>query len=57
MLFDERLRRCMLMFQQFELSKAQDALFSTLEWTLDLINRQSLTTDERQTSQLSNKYK
>jgi E3 ubiquitin-protein ligase HUWE1 len=56
MLFDERRRPYMLMLQQFELSKAQDALFSALEWTLDLINRQSLTTDDQQTSQLNNTY-
>ena len=44
MLFDERRRPYMLMLQQFESLKAQDALFSALEWTLDLINRQSSTT-------------
>ncbi|CAF4617801.1 unnamed protein product [Rotaria sp. Silwood1] len=54
MLFDERRRPYMLMLQQFELSKAQDALFSSLEWTLDLINRQSLTTDDQQTSSQTN---
>ena len=63
MLFDERRRPYMLMLQQFELSKAQEALFSALEWTLDLINRQSLTStttatsmDDQQMSQLNNNY-
>lgn len=56
MLFDERRRPYMLMLQQFELSKAQDALFSALEWTLDLINRQSTIIDDQQTSQLNNTY-
>ena len=56
MLFDERRRSYMLILQQIELSKAQYALFSVLEWTLDLINRQSLTTDEQQKSQLNNTY-
>ncbi|CAF3945616.1 unnamed protein product, partial [Adineta steineri] len=56
MLFDERRRPYLLMLQQFELSKAQDALFSALEWTLDLINRQSLIIDEQQLSQLNNTY-
>lgn len=63
MLFDERRRPYMLMLQQFEVSKAQEALFSALEWTLDLINRQSTTStatttsiDEQQLSALNNNY-
>ena len=56
MLFDERRHPYMLMLQQFELSKAQDALFSSVEWTLDLINRQSEITDGQQTSQMNNNY-
>jgi E3 ubiquitin-protein ligase HUWE1 len=43
MLFDEYHHPYILMLQQFELSKAQHALFSAIEWTLDLIHRQSLT--------------
>ncbi|CAF4376819.1 unnamed protein product, partial [Didymodactylos carnosus] len=39
MLFDERRRPYMLMLQQFESSKAQDALFNALEWTLELITK------------------
>ncbi|CAF4216766.1 unnamed protein product, partial [Rotaria sp. Silwood2] len=38
MLFDKHHHPYMLMLQQFELSKTQDALFSALEWTLNLIN-------------------
>jgi hypothetical protein len=56
MLFDERRRPYMLILEQTELSTAQYALFSVLEWTLDLINRQSLTTDEQHKSQLNNTY-
>ncbi|CAF1298860.1 unnamed protein product [Adineta ricciae] len=56
MLFDERRRPYMLMLQQFESSKAQEALFSALEWTLNLINRQSQSTDDQQLSQLNNSY-
>jgi E3 ubiquitin-protein ligase HUWE1 len=56
MLFDERRRPYMLMLQQFDISKAQDALFSALEWTLDLINRSSLISDDQQASQLNNTY-
>ncbi|CAF4689341.1 unnamed protein product, partial [Rotaria sp. Silwood2] len=48
MLFDKHHHPYMLMLQQFELSKTQDALFSALEWTLNLINRQSLITYNQQ---------
>ncbi|CAF4972068.1 unnamed protein product, partial [Rotaria sp. Silwood1] len=48
MLFDKHHRPYMLMLQQFELSNTQDALFSALEWTLNLINRQSLITNNQQ---------
>ena len=54
MLFDERRRPYMLMLQQFESSKAQEALFSALEWTLDLINRSSLTQEQQSDSSLTN---
>ncbi|CAF5227755.1 unnamed protein product, partial [Rotaria magnacalcarata] len=56
MLFDQRRRPYMLMLQQFELSKAQNALFSSLQWTLDLINRQSEIIDDQQTSQMNDIY-
>ena len=57
MLFDERRRPYMLMLQQFESSKAQEALFSALEWTLDLINRSSATQEQQSdTSSPNNKY-
>ncbi|CAF1090808.1 unnamed protein product [Rotaria sp. Silwood1] len=45
MLFDEHHRPFLLMLEQFQLSKVLDALFSALEWTLNIINRQSLTID------------